>query len=538
MSTILAFYQTIYSDSVLLTLTDGNSFHLPIYYDASDPELSGLTLNIHFDSALLEVQSFESSISPAINTAGIFEDTQDLDRDSLTDKYVQFVWATFNNTFPNISIPGQIADLTFAGTGSNSNPSRPLSTSIRFTVSETAVGYEFLSDDITVQFNGGSTVADTGAGVAGSVLSSNPGNFQEGVTLTAPAVTGDPDGDAQDPNYTHQWFFNDNAITGATSSTYATTATGAGIYRVAITYTDAQGFTATVDSPEQIVAKIVTAPTTLTGTAITIDNLAYPETVATLNGSPDFVNIEEPVSVTLKAVSKEEWGERYVAQNQGGTNQPGTNQKIALRNLGKYSFVATAIPEATTAINLEPSKNTAFFLHDAYSAFYEGLTLSSDSSGRQSHQRLLHIDTIQMGSAGGTSIVDLTSKDYITGAATVKGADKGRSIFWGTDSDDTFISGGGDSVIFGGAGSNTALLGAGRDTLQYRSGVNASDQIHGFDPTKDVIELWVGASEIQTEPQFSSSNGSSIMTWGSNTLQFLDVSGLSLSNLQIINRVA
>jgi hypothetical protein len=253
MSRVLAFYQTVYSDGASLTLTDGKYLDLPIYYDASDPELSGLTLNIHFNSALLEVLGYESLISPAINTAGIFDDTQDLDGDALTDKFVQFVWATFANTFPNISIPDRIANLAFASIGSSSDPSRPLSTSIRFTASETASGYEFLRDDIGVQFSGGAPVEDAGAGVAGSVTSSIPGVFQEGVILTAGGITGDPDGNATISKY--QWYLNNTAISGATNSSYDTTATGFGTYKVAITYTDDQGFTETVESPDQAVAK-------------------------------------------------------------------------------------------------------------------------------------------------------------------------------------------------------------------------------------------------------------------------------------------
>jgi Ca2+-binding RTX toxin-like protein len=208
---------------------------------------------------------------------------------------------------------------------------------------------------------------------------------------------------------------------------------------------------------------------------------------------------------------------------------------VSLRGLAKYTFVATAIQEATTTINLERSKDTAFFLHDAYSAFYTGLTLTADSSGRQSHQRVLNVDTIFMGSGGGTSIVDLTSKDYVTGAVTVYGADKGRSIFWGTDANDTFISGGGDSVIFGGAGSNSAFLGAGRDTLQYRAGVGAVDRVEGFDPSRDVVEFWTSPVEKVAAPVFSQLNGSTMLNWGGNTIEFV---GLNLTSIDFISRSA
>jgi hypothetical protein len=279
-------------------------------------------------------------------------------------------------------------------------------------------------------------------------------------------------------------------------------------------------------------------PRTTLGKKVTIVDTALPSLEVTSQGSPDLIEIKAPVQATLNALTTKTHALGFVARNVGTTTNEGTGQIIPLVGLGKYTFVVTAIPEATTTINLEPAKDTAFFLHDAYSAFYEGLTLTPDSTGRQSHQRVLNVDTIVMGSGGGTSIVDLTSKDYVTGAVTVYGADKGRSIFWGTDANDTFISGGGDSVIFGGGGSNSASLGTGRDTLQYRLGVGAIDQISGFDPFNDVVELWMGKTESAFDPKFSSLNGSTVMTWGGNTLEFLDIADLTLSNLQVISRVA
>jgi len=279
-------------------------------------------------------------------------------------------------------------------------------------------------------------------------------------------------------------------------------------------------------------------PVSPTGSKVTIADTSSPEVFATSQSSPDLIEIKAPVTATLNALTTERYGIGLVARNVGTTTNEGTGQIIPLVGIGKYTFVATAIPEATTTINLEPTKDTAFFLHDAYSAFYTGLTLSTDSSGRQSHQRVLNVDTIFMGSGGGTSIVDLTSKDYVTGAVTVFGADKGRSIFWGTDAKDTYISRGGDSVIFGGAGSNSASLGIGRDILQYRAGVGAIDRIEGFDRTKDAVELWIGKDMVTIEPQFSSLNGSTLMQWGGNTVEFVSVPDLTLSNLKVISRIA
>jgi hypothetical protein len=94
---------------------------------------------------------------------------------------------------------------------------------------------------------------NNGQGNLSAITSSNPGVFQEGVTLTAGVITGDPDGAATITAY--QWHLNSTAIAGATSSSYAVGAQGLGNYSVAVTYTDAQAFSATLISAVQEVSK-------------------------------------------------------------------------------------------------------------------------------------------------------------------------------------------------------------------------------------------------------------------------------------------
>ena len=129
---------------------------------------------------------------------------------------------------------------------------------------------------------------NNGNGTPASINSSTPGVFREGVTLSAALVTGDPDGDATNPNYAYQWFKGSTAITNATASTYAVPASGAGTYKVAVTYTDAQGFTATVDSPEQVITEINIPSYKITPTATLINEGATLTTsVATTNVAKD-----------------------------------------------------------------------------------------------------------------------------------------------------------------------------------------------------------------------------------------------------------
>ena len=94
---------------------------------------------------------------------------------------------------------------------------------------------------------------DSGTGTLAAITGS--GAFNEGVTLAAGTIKGDPDGDATNPNYKYQWLLNGIAVKGATDSSFKTNIfNGAGTYSVQETYTDAQGFTATVTSATQAVA--------------------------------------------------------------------------------------------------------------------------------------------------------------------------------------------------------------------------------------------------------------------------------------------
>lgn len=264
--------------------------------------------------------------------------------------------------------------------------------------------------------------------------------------------------------------------------------------------------------------------------------------LVTSTGSPDLIEAKVGVGLTLQARSTEVWGERYVARNVGHAGVPGTGERISLKGLARYAFVAHAIAAATTTIELEPEKDSALFLHDAHSAFHADVVRSSDSDQRASAQRLLEVDTIRMGSAGGTSIVDLTSTDYITGAVTVYTAGRGRSIVWGSEADDTVRSGGGDTVIYGGKGSNRLELGAGVDILQYRAGVAARDVVSAFEPGRDRLQLWASSGQAIDAPTLTTITTASAtfsqLSWGGNTIDFLGLSNLQLHQLQISDATA
>ena len=132
-----------------------------------------------------------------------------------------------------------------------------------------------------------------GNGTASAITAQNNATFSEGVTLLAGSISNDPDGMAASPNYKYQWLLNGAAISGATGSTYTTSATGFGSYTVQETYTDAQVFSVTLSSAELVVAKFINvAPTDLLLSVASFnENIVAGSAVATLSSlDPNTVN--------------------------------------------------------------------------------------------------------------------------------------------------------------------------------------------------------------------------------------------------------
>ena len=150
-------YQSVITNSAEIGYRPGGSIHFPLIYNASsdDANLSGLTLNIHYDSTLFAPEEDDHGVSgmidAAISTTADLPDVDNLDDDPATDRMVQLVWASFDNSFPNQNLPFQLATVGFK---SLENPSAPIDSltgsRIHFTSSGTASGYDFLPSTTTL----------------------------------------------------------------------------------------------------------------------------------------------------------------------------------------------------------------------------------------------------------------------------------------------------------------------------------------------------------------------------------------------------
>jgi len=145
--------QQVYTQQSEITYKPAGTAVAPLLYTTSsgDANLSGLTLNLHYNSSILTPSGSNNGVSgqlpAAITSTTILADTNNLDNDPLTDKIIRLVWATFDSSFPNKTLPASLAMVSFStsATKTDALTGQPLSTTVRYTAPETASGYDFIT---------------------------------------------------------------------------------------------------------------------------------------------------------------------------------------------------------------------------------------------------------------------------------------------------------------------------------------------------------------------------------------------------------
>ena len=253
----------------------------------------------------------------------------------------------------------------------------------------------------------------------------------------------------------------------------------------------------------------------------------------------ELLQVSDDRPLTVQATPIGSWGSGFAAWNAGsrtaaGQLMPGTGQRIALQGLDRYGVSLRNATRSQVSLDLGAG-NHAFFLHDAWSSQSSELTTQVDSQGRTTAARFDQLSSIRLGdctAAGDTSLVDLTSRDFITGPITVLAGNTvgSRNVIWGSSDDETVVGAAADTLIFGGAGRNNLQLGSGTDRLQYVVAGRADDSISNFDPSRDRIELWGVPSgkrpNLLASVSLQASGTDSVLGWEGNKLTF---AGLSLT---------
>ena len=145
--------QNVYTEKSAINYKPTGTILAPLLYKTStgDSNLSGLTLNVHYNSSILTPSGSNNGVSgqvaAAISSTTILADTSNSDNDPLTDKILQLLWATFDNSFPEKTLPASLATVSFStsATKTDALTGQPLSTTVRYTASETASGYDFIT---------------------------------------------------------------------------------------------------------------------------------------------------------------------------------------------------------------------------------------------------------------------------------------------------------------------------------------------------------------------------------------------------------
>lgn len=126
------------------------------YGTSTDSNVTGLGLNVHYDSAVLTPVSvsevLQQDIFIAPNASNVAVDSADEDNNATTDYYMNMAWASFTGaTWPG-NLPADLLTITFDVVDNDALES----TVIGFSDSSTAAGYELNAPAVTVELSSGS----------------------------------------------------------------------------------------------------------------------------------------------------------------------------------------------------------------------------------------------------------------------------------------------------------------------------------------------------------------------------------------------
>ena len=137
----------------------GKTAVLDIAYDTSDNnnQLTGLGMRVHFNSSLLSFKEITNLVEQDIivNGQGPFNDEDDFDNDPLTDQYISFGWASLFGNWPNMELPAVLMNIAF-DISDAIDTDITSETSINFTSSALASGYQFESESYNLELQAAS----------------------------------------------------------------------------------------------------------------------------------------------------------------------------------------------------------------------------------------------------------------------------------------------------------------------------------------------------------------------------------------------
>ena len=150
-------YQTISTANKEITFSPGGEVSFDLIYTTSDEqnELPGLGLKVHYDSSIFTPSGENSGVTASVDTftdPSINDDSDDLDNNSNTDKYLSIIWTDFMGKFPGGDLPANLANIKFTSSedGLDNLTGETKESKINFTSADPAQNYDFLNQSVVL----------------------------------------------------------------------------------------------------------------------------------------------------------------------------------------------------------------------------------------------------------------------------------------------------------------------------------------------------------------------------------------------------
>ncbi|MGA1476242.1 MAG: hypothetical protein ACO4AI_14015, partial [Prochlorothrix sp.] len=142
--------QSITSSDTLFVIP-GNTIEIPLIYNTStgDNTLPGIGVRLHYNASDLTYQTVANPLTTSL--FGEFTDlpdTNDLDNDPQTDRYLQFQYVDFAGNWPNQPLPLKLGDVSFLASETFTESTQLNLTGIDGAI---ATGYNFQGDSLLVR---------------------------------------------------------------------------------------------------------------------------------------------------------------------------------------------------------------------------------------------------------------------------------------------------------------------------------------------------------------------------------------------------
>ncbi|QTA83104.1 fibronectin type III domain-containing protein [Desulfonema limicola] len=146
------------------------SVYVNVQYNCTDNSVTGLGIRVHFNSARLTYNGYDSFLSSgSLSDPQVQNDTENHDADISTDKFILLGYQDMNGNWPGQSLPAILARLKFTASGTGGSE-------LRVSRVTNAAGFGFTGSGIwlnlpSVTTSPAGSITQTGAGSGGNVVS-------------------------------------------------------------------------------------------------------------------------------------------------------------------------------------------------------------------------------------------------------------------------------------------------------------------------------------------------------------------------------